>query len=196
MGNLVVSTLTSLDGYFEAPSKDLAPLPFEDAFNDHNLSLLRRAGTIVYGSTWFRVNWEFWSGVLTDPSQSERDHQIALLVTSLRAVVISDSVTVSPDDPWAGTTRVVHRADAAAEIVRLKEGDDRDLLMFGSATTWNPLLQQGLVDELIVLVGPALMGAGSKLYAGPQAGLRLLGVRILPDSELVELRYQPTAKKR
>ncbi|WP_163507139.1 dihydrofolate reductase family protein [Fodinicola acaciae] len=47
----------------------------------------------------------------------------------------------------------VSRAEAPKEIARLKQGSGGDLLMFGSATTWNPLLAEGLVDELIVLVG-------------------------------------------
>jgi len=47
MAKLVVSVLTSLDGYYEGPGEDLAPMPFEDAFNDHNLHLLERTGTLV-----------------------------------------------------------------------------------------------------------------------------------------------------
>ncbi|MGI5132246.1 dihydrofolate reductase family protein [Pseudonocardia sp. CA-107938] len=127
-----------------------------------------------------------------DPSQNERDHAIAELVTSLDAVVISDSMTVAPDDPWAATTRVVSRAEAPREIARLKQSDGGDLLVFGSGTTWSPLLAAGLVDELVVLVGAALLGSGSKLYSGSRAGLALLAARVLPDSQLVELRYDAT----
>ena len=57
MRKLVVSVLTSLDGYYQGPGGDLSPLPFEDAFNTHNLALLREAETLVYGSAWFEDNW-------------------------------------------------------------------------------------------------------------------------------------------
>jgi hypothetical protein len=189
MPKLVVSVLISLDGYYEGPGKKLAPMPFEDAFNTHNLELLQRAGTLVYGSTWFGDNWATWSAVAADDAQNERDHEIARLVLSLDALVVSDSLTIDPDAPWAPTTRVVSRADAPAEISRLKQGQGGDLLMFGSATTWNPLLDHGLVDELIVLVGPAMLGAGSSLYSGPGAELRLLGAEVLPGAQLVKLHY-------
>lgn len=192
MSKLVVSVLSSLDGYYEGPGRDLSPMPFEDAFNTHNLELLRRAGTLVYGSRWFGGNWEHWSGVAADPSQTARDHEIAALVTSLDSVVVSDSTTIDPQAPWAATTRVVSRADAPGEIARLKRSGSRDLLMFGSSTTWNPLLAHGLVDELVVLVGAALVGDGSTLYSGPRAGLRLLEAHVLPGSQLVELRYDAT----
>lgn len=75
-------------------------MPFEDAFNTYNLGLLQQAGTLVYGSTWFENNWQFWTDVAADQSRSERDHQIAKLVTTLEAVVISDTLEIAPDAPW------------------------------------------------------------------------------------------------
>jgi dihydrofolate reductase len=192
MSRLVVSVLTSLDGYFQGPDGDLSVMPFEDAFNTHNLELLRTAGTLVYGSIWFTENWDFWSKVAADPSANKREHDIAHFVTTLPKIVISDSMAVDRDAPWARTTRVVPRAAAQDELTRLKKEGDGDLVMFGSATTWNPLLELGLVDELIVLVGAALLGAGNKLYAGSRARLRLTEAGILPGSGLVKLRYLPT----
>ncbi|MFS0910983.1 dihydrofolate reductase family protein [Microbacterium sp. 179-I 3D2 NHS] len=191
MRRLVVSVLTSLDGYYEGPGKDLSGMPFEDAFDTHNLGLLRRADTLVYGGTWFPDNWNHWTAVAADPSASDRDREIASIVTSIDAVVISDTLTIADDAPWAATTRVVGRADGPAEIERLKQQEGGDLLMFGSATTWNPLWEAGLVDELIVLVGAALLGDGSKVYDGAPARLHLVSASVLPESQLVELRYRP-----
>jgi dihydrofolate reductase len=143
----------------------------------------------VYGSTWFENNWQAWTAVAADESQSDRDHEIAELVTTLEALVISDTMQIAPDAPWASSTHVIARNDAPGEIARLKQGDGGDLLMFGSSTTWNPLLEQGLVDELVVLIGSGLMGDGSKLYSGPPADLQLVRAQVLSDSQLVELRY-------
>ncbi|MBM7413403.1 MULTISPECIES: dihydrofolate reductase family protein [Nocardiaceae] len=191
MGRLVVSVLTSLDGYFEGPDSDLGSLPFEDAFNDHNLTLLRDATAVVYGSTWFENNWRSWSSVAADPSSTTRDREIAHLVTTLDSVVVSDSWTVDPDAPWAATSRVVSRSDAPDVVRQLKERDDGDLVMFGSATTWNPFLPLGLVDELVVLIGAGLVGEGTKVYTGDAVALSLTSARVIPDSQLVELRYRP-----
>ena len=189
MRRLVVSVLTSLDGRYVGPDGDLSRMPFEDAFNDHNLSLLEQAGTLVYGGRRFRNNWSHWSAVAADPSAGGRDRAIAERVTSLDNLVVSDSLAVDDGAPWASRTRVVRRDDGPAEVARLKEGDGGDLLVFGSATTWNPFLAQGLVDQLVVLVGSGLLGDGASLYAGPPAGLRLLDAEVLPGSQLVRLRY-------
>ena len=191
MGKLVVSVLTSLDGYFEGPDGDLGALPFEDAFNDHNLTLLRGASAVVYGSTWFENNWHSWSSVAADPSSTDRDREIAQLVTSLESVVVSDSWTVDPDAPWAPTTRVVARSEAPEVVRHLKKRDGGDRVMFGSATTWNPFLSLGLVDELVVLIGAGIVGGGTKIYTGDAVALSLTSARTLPNSQLVELRYRP-----
>jgi len=192
MRKVVVSVLTSVDGYYTGPDRDLSGMPFEDAFNDHNLALLREAGTLVYGTRWFRENWEHWSAVGTDPGSGERDREVARIVTTRDVLVIGDSASIASDDPWASSARAVRRADAPDEIARLREGDGGTLLLFGSAPVWNPLLARGLVDELVVLVGAGLMGQGARLYEGPHAGLRLLDAAVLPGSQLVRLRYDAT----
>jgi dihydrofolate reductase len=188
MAKLVVSVLTSLDGCFEGPGRDLSTMPFEDAFNDHNLALMRAAGTLVYGGRWFADNRRAWAAVAADPASGEREQEIARLVGSLDAIVISDSVVLGEEH--AATTRVVPRADGPAAVARAKETTEGDLLVFGSATTWNPLLVAGLVDELVVLVGAGLVGEGSPLFTGaPTTGLRLLDATVLRGSQLVRLRY-------
>lgn len=55
---------------------------------------------------------------------------------------------------------------------------------------WNGLLAAGLVDELHVMIGPALLGDGTPVFAdGPRTRLRLLDARPLEASELVLARY-------
>jgi dihydrofolate reductase len=62
--------------------------------------------------------------------------------------------------------------------------------VFGSRTLWNDLLTGSLVDELHLLIGPALLGGGTPLFAGhSRVALRLLESRTLENSELVLNRY-------
>jgi dihydrofolate reductase len=107
--------------------------------------------------------------------------------------VISDSL--QPSWPWADLTRIVPMADAKDEVAALKQREGGDILTFGSVTTWSPMLEAGPVDELHLLVGPALLGDGSKLFTGAsRAKLRLLESRVLPDSQLVQLRSDPSRR--
>lgn len=195
MGSLVVSVLTSLDGRYRGPGGDLSVLPFEDAFNDHNLKLLREADTMVYGATWFRQNLGTWAAIAADPTAADRDRAIADQVLRVENVVVSDGVELSDADPRFDATWVVSRAGAVDEVRRRKARGER-MLMFGSSTTWRPFLEAGLVDELFVLVGAGLAGAGTALWDGPAVqGLTLLNATVLPGSQIVALHYDCTAPR-
>jgi riboflavin biosynthesis pyrimidine reductase len=57
-------------------------------------------------------------------------------------------------------------------------------------TVWNDLLQAGLVDEVHLLVGPAMVGGGVAAFRdGTTARLRLTDLRRLDGSDLVLLSY-------
>jgi riboflavin biosynthesis pyrimidine reductase len=65
--------------------------------------------------------------------------------------------------------------------------------MFGSRTLWTDLLAHSLVDELHLMVGPALVAGDAHAFAGvPAQGLRLLDVRRWDGSDNVLLSYATT----
>ena len=86
-------------------------------------------------------------------------------------------------------TTVVSRADAAQHVARLRRGDGRDIVCFGSHLTWNPLLLAGQIDELHLMVGSAGIGAGVSLFTGPTPRLRLIDTYRPEISDNVVLRY-------
>lgn len=55
--------------------------------------------------------------------------------------------------------------DLVADVRRLKAEDAPDLVLWGSSTLTSPLLAHGLVDELVLLVYPLLLGTGKRLFA-------------------------------
>ena len=191
MRRYIVSVITTVDGYFEGPGRDVMAMPFDDGFSRYNATLLRDAAAVVHGSRWYDGG-AYWTQVQDDEQQPEIEREIGRLNAPLQRLVISDSLQPDPSWPWADRTRIVPVTDGPAEVARLKEGDGGTIVSFGSATTWNPLLEAGLVDELHVLVGPALLGDGTPLYRGGRRPLRLLEADRLEDSQLVRLRYDAT----
>jgi dihydrofolate reductase len=193
MRKYIVSVITTVDGYFEGPGKDVMAMPFDDGFSRYNLELLRNADTVIHGSRWFDGG-EYWSRVADDETEPAIEREIGRINAPLGRLVVSDSLQPDPTWPWVDRVRIVPVADAPAEVAALKRSEGRGLVSFGSATTWNPLLVAGLVDELHVLVGPALLGDGTKLFSGARRPLRLLESRVLADSQLVLLRYDATGQ--
>jgi dihydrofolate reductase len=60
-------------------------------------------------------------------------------------------------------------ADILAGIRRVKATDGPDLIICGSSTLTTILIEQGLVDEVVVLVYPVLLGRGKRLFSDSAA---------------------------
>jgi dihydrofolate reductase len=55
--------------------------------------------------------------------------------------------------------------DLAEGVRRIKAQDGPDLIVSGSSTLTSALLEQGLADEVLLLVNPVLLGKGKRLFA-------------------------------
>jgi dihydrofolate reductase len=108
---------------------------------------------------------------------------------------VSDSLTTDDTAPWTKTTTIVERADAHQAVAELKDRPGKDILMFGSRTLWNDLLVAGLVDELHLMVGAAVLGGSTPAFGiGPVPPLRLVTTRRRDGSDNLLLRYEVASR--
>jgi dihydrofolate reductase len=74
-------------------------------------------------------------------------------------------------------------------VAQLKREPGRDILMFGSRRVWNELLTAGLADELHLMMGAVVLGAGTPAFTSPLTSLRLFDVERRDGSDNVVLLY-------
>jgi dihydrofolate reductase len=201
MRKLIVSNILSLDGYFEGPGRNVMLLPMDGFFDEHNLERLRAADTLLVGATTYVGLKGFWPevaenpeaspAVVLDPAVADLHRETGQRNSEIQKVVVSDSLSEDDTEPWTETTTIVGRADARRAVTELKDRPGKDVLTFGSRTLWNDLLAAGLVDELHLMVGAAVLGGGTPAFgAGPFPPLRLADARRRDGSENVLLRYE------
>ena len=198
MRRLIVSNFMSLDGYYEGPGKNVMLLfdyrwevyPTDESFDAYNAERLHAADTLLLGRTSYDGFRGFWPSVADDPNATPIQREISRRNNAIDKVVISDSLTSEQTDPWHNT-RVIRRADAHEQIAELKRQPGKDILVFGSHTLWNDLLVNDLVDELHLMIGPVVLGAGTPVFDGqPAVSLRLMDTRTWDGSGNVLVRYE------
>lgn len=200
MRKLIVCNIMSLDGYYTGPGNNVMALPMDEAFDDYNAERLRSTDTLLLGRTTYEGFRDFWPSAADDPNfaperigdrRAAAIREISRLDNALDKIVISDSLTPDQTGPWRDTTRIISRADSHEQIAALKRQTGKGILVFGSHTLWNDLLAHGLVDELHLMVGAAILGAGTPIFDGQQpVSLRRIGERTWDGSENILVQYE------
>jgi dihydrofolate reductase len=190
MRKLIVANIISLDGFYEGPNRNVMALPMDHSFDAYNAERLQAADTLLLGARTYTLFQGFWPSVKENPGASEAQRQISLRNDAIEKLVVSDTVGPEQTGPWRSTTHIVRRAEAHRQLAELKHGPGRDILIFGSRTLWHDLLATGLVDELHLMLGPIVLGAGTPAFPSTQAApLRLLATRRWEGSSNLLLQY-------
>jgi dihydrofolate reductase len=156
MRNVVLYELMSLDGVAEEPGEGEWFIDADARMMDNLATVLSSQDTVLLG----RATYEKWV-----PYWPTSDMQpFADFVNTTPKVVFASQ---PPTQEWTGTTHVTE--PAAAYVAELKRRDGGDIGIHGSLSLAQSLLREGLVDELRLVVSPALAGSGRRLFEGEGA---------------------------
>jgi dihydrofolate reductase len=101
------------------------------------------------------------------------------------------STTLTEPLAWQNSTLL--KGDAADAVSRLKEELRENLVVFGSGVLVRSLLPRDLVDELVLMVHPLVLGTGRRLFA--DSGSDLSAFRLVDsettDTGVIIATYQP-----
>lgn len=155
----------------------------EDTFRDIVETYQRAAGFLFGRRTWelFTASWG------TDPEM--RAHPIGAALNTAPKYVVSSSAR---GEDWAGTTVLPLDPDA---VRTLKASGDGELQVHGSARLVRWLLEHELVDEMILIVVPVVLGQGTRLFPqdGPDIRLDVLDTRV-DTRGVTTIHYRPAGK--
>jgi dihydrofolate reductase len=160
MGYIKSGLFISLDGVIEAPQTWHFPY-FDDQMGAAVGAMMSGNDAMLLGRHTYDEFAAFWPGA--DPADP-----MTGVMNGARKFVVSDTLT---DAAWENSS--VISGDVAAQLAKLKT--ETRLGTTGSATLVRWLLEQGLVDELHLLVHPLVVGQGKRLFTdGARVPLRLV----------------------
>jgi dihydrofolate reductase len=153
----------SFDGFTSGPDEKLDWLvPYATAPEGHAVfrSLRERSDTVLVG----RVNYEgfarYWPAVQHDPKASETDRDLSRWLDAVPKIVFSRTLR---EVNWKSSRLAT--GTPREEIGKLKASPGKDIIIQNSTRLAQSLLAEGLVDELVIVVAPILVGAGRALFA-------------------------------
>ena len=176
MRNVVVTEFLSLDGVMEEPAwtfkywnDEIAKFKGEESAAGDALLL----GRVTYQG--FAAAWP------------ESTDEGATYFNSVRKYVVSQTL----DEPLAWNNSTLIKGDIVASITALKQQAGQDIVVHGSATLVQTLMEHDLVDRYRLLVYPLVLGKGKRLFReGIPATLKLLESRAF-SSGVVAVVYEP-----
>lgn len=175
MGRIVVTEFVSLDGVMEDPggSEDFrhGGWSFEFSRGEEGdrfkLEETMASTALLLGRRTYEGFAAAW------PS---REGEFADRFNTMPKYVVSSTLE-RPE--WSNTT--VLEGDVPTSVARLRDEHEGDIVVHGSATLSQSLLEHDLVDELRLMVFPVVLGQGKRLFGETSDRKRLE----LVDSKVV-----------
>jgi dihydrofolate reductase len=184
MRKLVVSEWLSLDGVFDADTMKEWFHPYNSKDRQERITALVLASdAFLFGRVTYEMLAGYWPKV---QNNDNGDLEVASRLNSLPKYVVSSTLKQTE---WSNST-IINKS-AVKEITNLKQQPGHNILVFGSATLVESLMDADLVDEYRLLVHPIIMGSGKRAFKDGMATTKLtLGETKTLSSGVMSLCYQ------
>jgi dihydrofolate reductase len=190
MGRIVVTEFVSLDGVMEDPggAEDFKHGGWSFEFSrgedgdQFKLDETMDSAALLLG----RVTYEGFADAW--PS---REGAFADKFNEMPKYVVSSTLK---DPEWNNTTVV--SGDLGEEVARLRDEVDGNIVVHGSATLVQALMDRDLVDELRLMVFPVVLGSGKRIFGetAEKKPLRLAESKAVGDGVEI-LIYRPADRE-
>ncbi len=190
MGRIVVTEFVSLDGVMEDPggAEDFkyGGWTFEISRGDEGdkfkLDEALEADALLLGRTTYEGFAAAW------PS---REGEFADKFNTMPKYVVSSTLQ-APE--WNNST--VLKGDVAEGVAKLRQEQDGDIVVHGSARLVQTLVEHDLVDEFRLMVFPVVLGSGKRLFGetSDKKPMRLVDSKVVGDGVAI-LIYQPAGEE-
>ncbi|GAA3513762.1 dihydrofolate reductase family protein [Actinocatenispora rupis] len=157
---------------------------FDDEATTFVEQVCRRADAFLFGRRTYEIFAPYWGAM--GPGSGP----IADSFNSRPKYLASNTLT---EAQWADTT--ILSGDLAAAIRELKATPAGELQVHGSGALVRWLLANDLVDEMILLVCPVVVGQGTRLFPdnGTDIALDLVETRAFPKGIVLQV-YRPAGR--
>jgi dihydrofolate reductase len=172
---VVAYEFLSLDGVAEQPDEFVTD--FDDVMRENLRRVIATQDTVLLGRRTYDDWARFWPASRIEP--------FASFINGVEKFV---ATSTTPEDPWTHA-RVVD-GGLVEFVTELKQQPGSDIGVHGSIALTQSLLKQGLVDELRLVIAPALQINGRRLFDGASSARLTLTRNVTSPSGYLLLDFQ------
>ncbi|MEZ4712733.1 MAG: dihydrofolate reductase family protein [Caldilineaceae bacterium] len=186
MRKLILYMFTTLDGFVAGPNGEFDE--YEPSLEEHQFAneLFGSMDGIFLGRKTYEAFVAYWDTLdLNDDSIPAVERDFSRIFRTMHRVVFSRIMKQVPEN-----TSLIDD-DLFAQVTMLKEQPGRDFLLICGSELLAALVEQGLVDEVCLLIKPTVLGRGIALFgdlANP-LHLQLLSTQVFASGAVMH-RYQ------
>ncbi len=159
MRKIIISMHVTLDGYVAGPNGEMDWINFDDELFKFVGKLTDKADTVLYGRKTFEMMDAYWPDAGSNPAATEHDLEHSEWYNRVLKVVLSKTIT----ENGLNKVRVI-KDDIIENIIKLKQGKGKNILIFGSPTVVHTLFNNKLIDDIWLFVNPVVIGTGIPLF--------------------------------
>ena len=184
MRKLGATELVSVDGVMEKPEEWAFSYSNEE-MEEANASGMAACDAMLLGRVTYEGLAAFW------PKQPAGT-PVVDFINGVRKHVVSG--TLEGPLGWNNSV-LLGRDDLAEGVAELKRRPGKDIGIIGSGELVRTLLKEGLLDELLLMVHPVILGSGKRLFKDEddRRNLELVDSKTF-GTGVVSLTYRPTNK--
>jgi len=159
MRRVVLFMHVSLDGIVGKPGEENDWIHTDEEMFDYALRQTNRSDTALYGRVTYELMDSYWPTAADYPDASQHDIEHSKWYNNVRKIVASKTMKGK-----SLKNATIVSDNLSDEIRKLKNENGKDIVMFGSPSTAQSLMEENLIDDYWLFINPVLVGQGNLLF--------------------------------
>jgi len=168
MRKLSLLAHTSLDGFVAGAKGELDDFDASEENLQFVCSLTEQADGSLFGRISYKLLNDYWPSAKDLPNASKGTIAFSTWYNNVKKIVISKTMKEQNLN-----NTIIISANIADELSKIKNQPGKEILIFGSPTVAQLLMQYDLIDSYWIFVNPIIFGKGIPLFTDMENKIRL-----------------------
>ena len=185
MRKLILLAHISLDGFVAGPNGELDGFPHGEENLQFVCELTKNADSALFGRVSYELLNKYWPSARNHPGATKPEIDYSNWYNKTTKFVVSEAMS---KENLINT--IVINENVPDEISKMKQHAGKSILIFGSPSVSQLLMQYNLIDDYWIFMNPVVFGKGISLFSDSvnKTKLKLVATKQFANGE-VALNY-------